>query len=114
MKNRAAMNCFRRTCGDLQGRDAGVQSAADNARGEGEVMARQSIAFTPRLLPAPEAAAYLGVSESMLRGLGIPRKMLGTKRLFDRFDLDAFASDLPREGEDSEGNTCDAILGATP
>jgi hypothetical protein len=78
---------------------------------------RHSIAFTPRLLPAPEAAAYLGVSETTLRGLGIPRKMLGTKRLFDRFDLDAFASDLPREGaraeSDSGANSCDDIFGVT-
>jgi hypothetical protein len=31
--------------------------------------ARASIAFTPRLLAAPDAASYLGVSASTLRGL---------------------------------------------
>ncbi|WP_258223581.1 helix-turn-helix domain-containing protein [Rhodobacter aestuarii] len=50
-------------------------------------------------MPAPEAAHYLGVSESMLRQLDLPRRMLGAKRLYDRFDLDAYASSLPIEGE---------------
>jgi len=71
----------------------------------------RDIAFAPRLLPAPEAAHYLGVSETTLRGLGIPRRMLGAKRLYDRIVLDAYASDLPTEGDVSEEpNTCDAIL----
>ena len=61
--------------------------------------ARASISFAPRLLAAPEAAAYLGVSETMLRSLGIPRKALGTKRLYDRLTLDDYASALPTEGE---------------
>jgi len=72
--------------------------------------ARASIAFAPRLLPAPAAAAYLGVSPTTLRGLSIPRRMLGGKRLYDRLDLDAFASDLPTEGEDAP-NSCDAAWG---
>lgn len=63
--------------------------------------ARHAIAFVPRLLAAPEAAAYLGVSESMLRTLGIPRKTLGAKRLYDRLALDEYASSLPTEGEDN-------------
>lgn len=66
--------------------------------------------FPPRLLPSPAAAHYLGVSESTLRGLGIPRRMLGGKRLYDRLDLDAYASDLPSEAD--EENSCDAILRA--
>jgi hypothetical protein len=66
--------------------------------------------FPPRLLPAPVAAAYLGVSESTLRTLGIPRRMLRGKRLYDRLTLDAYASDLPVEGE-SEANTCDGLFG---
>jgi len=73
--------------------------------------ARASIAFTPRLLPAPQAAAYLGVSPTTLRGLAIPRRVLGGKRLYDRLDLDAFASDLPTEGEDAAPNSCDAAWG---
>lgn len=31
------------------------------------------LAITPRLMPAPAAAAYIGVSETRLRELGIPR-----------------------------------------
>lgn len=54
--------------------------------------------FAPRLMPAPQAAHYLGVSASTLRGLGLPRRELGTKRLYDRRDLDAYADALPYEG----------------
>ncbi|WP_306131096.1 DNA-binding protein [Roseovarius sp. MMSF_3350] len=57
-----------------------------------------SLDFPPRLMPAPVAARYIGVSESTLRTLDIPRRELGSKRLYDRFDLDAYASDLPYEG----------------
>lgn len=71
---------------------------------------RAAIEFVPRLLPAPEAARYLGVSESMLRTLGIPRRMLGAKRLYDRIELDAYASDLPVEG-DVEQDTCAGKFG---
>lgn len=76
---------------------------------------RAVIAFTPRLLPAPEAAAYIGVSQTTLRGLGIPRRILGGKRVYDRFDLDAFASSLPIEGETEESgaNSCDDAFGVT-
>lgn len=70
------------------------------------------IAFVPRLLPAPEAAHYLGVSETTLRGLGLPRRELGGKRLYDRIDLDRYASDLPYEGDAAvEGNTCRGKFG---
>lgn len=72
--------------------------------------ARHAIAFAPRLMAAPEAAAYIGVSESMLRTLGIPRKVLGAKRLYDRLALDEFASSLTNEGEQEE-NPCDRIFG---
>ncbi|OUS33189.1 hypothetical protein A9Q94_19985 [Rhodobacterales bacterium 56_14_T64] len=75
-------------------------------------------AFTPRLLPSPAAAAYLGVSESMLRKLGIPRKEQGAKRLYDRTDLDAHADELPYEGqpdnvdiEEQAVNACDDAFG---
>lgn len=73
--------------------------------------ARASITFPALLLPAPQAAAYIGVSVSMLRTLPIPRRVLGAKRLYDRRDLDAYADELPYEGE-SEGNTCDQVWGA--
>ncbi len=69
--------------------------------------ARASLTFAPRLLAAPEAATYLGVSATTLRTLPIQRRKLGSKRLYDRFDLDAYASDLPTEGQ--EENTCDQV-----
>lgn len=64
--------------------------------------------FVPRLLPAPQAAHYLGVSQTTLRALNLPRKQLGAKRLYDRLDLDAYADSLPVE---ESGNTCDAVFG---
>lgn len=62
-----------------------------------------SLQFTPRLLPAPQAAHYIGVSEAKLRELDIPRKVLGAKRLYDRIDLDAYADSLATEGEAANG-----------
>lgn len=73
-------------------------------------MARADLTFAPRLLPSPQAAAYLGVSESTLRGLSIPRKLLGSKRLYDRLALDQYASNLPSEDE-HRVNSCDAVFG---
>lgn len=71
---------------------------------------RLALEFVPRLLPAPEAARYLGVSESTLRTLDIPRRVLGAKRLYDRIALDAYASDLPIDGE-TKGDTCAGKFG---
>lgn len=56
--------------------------------------APSDLTFAPRLLPAPLAAAYPGVSETTLRGLDLPRKILGGKRLYDRLALDEYASAL--------------------
>lgn len=53
--------------------------------------------FPPLLMPAPSAAHYLGVSESTLRALGLPRRVIGRKRLYDRRDLDRWADSLPYE-----------------
>lgn len=67
--------------------------------------------FAPRLMPSPQAAHYIGVSESTLRGLEIPRRELGGKRVYDKADLDAFADSLPYEGiaeEISCNDTSDA------
>lgn len=71
----------------------------------------RTLDFAPLLMPAPQAAHYLGVSVSMLRTLPIPRRILGAKRLYLRTELDAFAFDLPTEGGDSRGNTCDEAFG---
>lgn len=55
--------------------------------------------LTPRLMTAPIAARYLGISETKLRDLELPRKVLGGKRVFDRLELDAFINGLETEGE---------------
>jgi hypothetical protein len=70
-----------------------------------------SLDFAPILMPAPQAAHYIGVSESKLRDLPIPRRVLGAKRLYLRTDLDAYAFGLPTETADSGGNTCDEVFG---
>jgi hypothetical protein len=65
--------------------------------------ARAALTFAPRLLGEAQAAAYIGVSPSKLRTLDIPRKECGGRKLFDRFDLDAWANDLPYEGGAANG-----------
>lgn len=74
-----------------------------------------SISYPPRLLTSPNAARYLGISESTLRGLNLPRRNIGAKRLHDKADLDAFADALPydeRNGpKETETNTCDSTFG---
>jgi hypothetical protein len=67
--------------------------------------------FPPRLMPAPIAAHYIGVSESTLRSLGLPRRQLGAKRVYDKADLDAYADTLPYDTQE-EPNSCDGLFGA--
>lgn len=68
--------------------------------------------FPPRLMPAPQAAHYIGVSVSMLRTLPIPRRQLGAKRVYDKADLDAYADTLPYDGqEDQRCDEIDALFG---
>lgn len=63
-----------------------------------------AVEFPPRLMPAPIAARYIGVSETMLRQLPIPRRAIGAKRVYDKRDLDAYADSLPYDGiEDANG-----------
>lgn len=69
-----------------------------------------TLEFAPRLMPAPQAAHYLGVSESTLRNLGIPRKQMGGKKLYDRIDLDHVADNLPNDGNVGELE-CDIAFG---
>lgn len=69
-----------------------------------------NLGFIPRLMPAPQAAHYLGVSESKLKTLAIPRRILDGKRLYHLSDLVAYADNLVVEGEE-ETNTCDIIFG---
>ncbi|MBT3140442.1 DNA-binding protein [Phaeobacter gallaeciensis] len=58
--------------------------------------------FPPRLMPAPTAARYIGVSESTLRNLGLPKREIGSKRVYDKRDLDAYADQLPYTGAKPE------------
>ncbi|WP_102222786.1 DNA-binding protein [Acidimangrovimonas sediminis] len=71
--------------------------------------------FTPRLLPAPQAAHYIGVSVSTLAKLPILRRELRGKRVYDRLDLDEYVSTLPYEGapesESEEQSACDKAFG---
>lgn len=81
-------------------------------------MARCDMTFAPRLLSSARAAAYLGISKATLRTLGLPRRILGTRRLYYRYELDAFADGL--EVEDSavdqlqkDQAECDRLFGLT-
>ena len=75
---------------------------------------RAPITFQPRLLGAPEAAAYLGISASKLATIRLPRKILGGRKLYDRLDLDAYASSLPTEGDEDDGvDSCAGKFGRT-
>lgn len=65
--------------------------------------------FPPRLMPAPQAAHYLGVSPSTLRQLPIRRRALGAKRVYDKADLDAYADALPYD-EPEKGSALDRPL----
>lgn len=65
-------------------------------------MGKIDISFQPRLMSAPEAAAYLATSQTVLRSLPIPRKVQGARRVYDRLDLDAYAASLSYEGEVDE------------
>ena len=72
----------------------------------------QRTLLQPALLGTADAARYLGISATTLRGLELRRRVLGGRRLYDRRDLDAFANELPYEGDTKrEGNTCDAVFG---
>lgn len=74
-------------------------------------MAKADLTFAPRLMPSPKAAAYLGISESMLRTLDLPRRVIGAKRLYDRFTLDEYADSLTVDGQEPEANTCRGKFG---
>jgi len=80
-------------------------------------MARVELTFQPRLLAGPEAARYIGISEANLRTLGLPRRILGKRRLYDRYDLDAFVNSMEIEGQqfetlEEEQAECDKLFGA--
>ena len=60
------------------------------------------LACTPALLSERDAAHYLGISPSKLRSLGLPRRKLDGRRLYDRVDLDAYVSTLPYDTESDQ------------
>lgn len=71
-----------------------------------------SIPMPRGLLSEADAALYLGIGVTTMRGLGIPRRMLGARRLYDIRDLDEFRDTLPYEDQSNgRANTCDEILG---
>ncbi len=75
--------------------------------------AKHGRSWTPLLMGVQDAAHYLGISATTLRGLGLPRRVLGARKLYDIRDLDAFADALPYESEGGAGrkNTCDVVCG---
>lgn len=79
--------------------------------------ARASLTYAPRLLPTPQAAAYLGISATKLRDLPLRPKRLDGKVVYDRLDLDSYADALPLDGEaawppaEEERNSCDEVFG---
>ncbi len=56
----------------------------------------------PALLGEKAAAFFLGIGETKLRELGISRRKLGRRRLYDRRDLEAYVESLPYEGEETQ------------
>ena len=77
-------------------------------------MPQQIDHIVPRgMLGESDAAVWLGISATTLRGLGIPRRVLGARRLYDVRDLAAFRDSLPYEsGANSEDEAkCNAAFG---
>lgn len=76
-------------------------------------MGKQSnYSFTPRLMSAPAASHYLGVSPSKLRNLGIPAKQDGGNVLYERGDLDEYADRIAYRNIGISGtDECDEIFG---
>lgn len=68
-------------------------------------LGRSAPGYAPILLSAPAAAHFLSVSETMLRNLNIPRKVLGGKRLYDQRDLIAYADGLEYEGGETRNTS---------
>ena len=57
-------------------------------------MNRAALPDWPRLMAAPLAAAYVGLSENTLRAVGPKPREIGRRRLYDRIDLDRWADRL--------------------
>ena len=68
----------------------------------------------PRLMKAPLAAAYVGVSETSFRSLVDEGYIKRPKRikghvLWDRMDLDDYSNNLPQEGEPAKLRPVESI-----
>jgi len=78
-----------------------------------------SLAHPPALLRAEHAAAYLGISASLLRDMAARGEapapvMVRSLPLWRRADLDAWAASLPAVGETAaagEREACDQLFG---
>lgn len=57
-------------------------------------MNRAELPDWPRLMAAPLAASYVGLSETTLRAVGPKPREVGKRRLYDRIDLDRWADRL--------------------
>lgn len=55
---------------------------------------RRGAYYAPILMGVADAALYIGVSQTTLRSLPIPKKRLGARVLYHRFDLEAYAAEL--------------------
>ena len=83
---------------------------AGNLKGSADV---KPAVIQPALMSERDAAFYCGISQTTLRGLGLPRRMLGSRRLYDRRDLDDFVSGLPYENErEAACRDADEIFGS--
>lgn len=63
---------------------------------------RMSFGFPPRLMKAPAAAYYLGISLSKFYAMAIPSKQHNGNTLWDIRDLDEYADELTYK----ESNAC--------
>ena len=63
------------------------------------------------LLSETDAAVWLGVGTTTLRSLGIQRRKLGHRKLYDVRDLEAYRDELPYENDGirTEVDECDAV-----
>lgn len=87
------------------------------ARTTEAVTARAAPAYAPILLGVADAARYIGVSQTTLRSLPIPKKRLGARVLYHRFDLEAYAAEIHYDGEyidtaEKDREECDRLFGA--
>jgi hypothetical protein len=71
------------------------------------------VSYPPGLLAEPSAARWLGISVSTLRTLGIRRRVIGRRKLYDLRDLAAFRDNLPYEdqGRETDEEACDRLFG---